>query len=49
MIKNSINISALILISCGNENKGTVQQLLDDGSLAELQDEVKSNHSKGRN
>ena len=39
MIKKILLISiALILISCGNENKKTVQQLLDDGNLAELQD-----------
>lgn len=39
MIKKILLISiALILMSCGNENKKTVQQLLDDGNLAELQD-----------
>ena len=39
MIKKILLISiALILISCGNENKKTVQQLLDDGNLAELQE-----------
>lgn len=39
MIKKILLISiTLILISCGNENKKTVQQLLDDGNLAELQD-----------
>ena len=39
MIKKILLISiALILITCGNENKKTVQQLLDDGNLAELQD-----------
>ena len=38
MIKKILLISiTLILISCGNENKKTVQQLLDDGNLAELQ------------
>ena len=39
MIKKILLISiTLILMSCGNENKKTVQQLLDDGNLAELQD-----------
>lgn len=39
MINKILLISiALILMSCGNENKKTVQQLLDDGNLAELQD-----------
>tara|TARA_A100001011_G_scaffold379659_1_gene445955 strand:- start:7907 stop:9067 length:1161 start_codon:yes stop_codon:yes gene_type:complete len=39
MIKKILLISiTLILMSCGNENKKTVQQLIDDGNLAELQD-----------
>ena len=39
MINKILLISiALILMSCGNENKKTVQQLLDDGNLAELQE-----------
>ena len=39
MIKKILfTLITLLIISCGNENKKTVQQLLDEGNLTELQD-----------
>ena len=39
MIKKILfTLITLLIISCGNENKKTIQQLLDEGNLTELQD-----------